>query len=222
MKRQYRKQAEQLYVALKAKNQTWTRNRDTLHCWARCFESLERDAEVSPKRIQRILNWYTTVGIGALYCPLVNTGESFCARFEDVADARVNLKTQTIHYYDDLIDYKFRKLKGSRIQQEYQFVTQRIEQQIQLVDDLTHGRKKLSKLLKAKRAKPVAKRGAKDQKRLGRLLIVNRELLYQLILERPGAKQELTVHMDKLFARKSFQRTMRRALRLKAAEVCPF
>ena len=141
----------------------------------------------------RVLDWYCQHGCGALYVPIVGTGESFCDRFDAIAESRSNLRNQQLIYFDDVLQYRFRKIQGSRVHQEYQQVSQRIEQQIKLVDDLVHKRRRLPK------AKPKAKATIRKQQReqLRELLIVDRDILWRLVMERPGVDLELAKYLDK-------------------------
>lgn len=186
MKKRFVRQARQLYRALKRRGQTWTRSSETLHGWARRFETLEFWDDVSRKRIQRVLDWYCKVGIGAIYCPIACTGDSFCDRFDEIEDARENLKSQAIRYFDEVLTYKIRPTRGSERQQECKRVCQKIEQQVEFVDALKHGRKKLPK------ANPVAKPRAKERKQLRRLLIIDRDLLWDLLMQQPGQAEAFT------------------------------
>lgn len=212
MKRKYIRQAKQLYKALKQKGQTWTRNRAQLTGWAVEFQEMREDEEISAKRIQRVLDWYCEHGIGALYVPLVGTAESFRARFDDVDEARERLADQELHYFDDYLDYRFSVGRGTPIQREYRQVMQKVEQQIQYVDDLAHNR------VKPPKRKAKAKRLKVEPKLLRRMVIVDREYLWGLLMLVPGAAQEFQNRLK----RDGLHKRIARHFDQSAAEEAPF
>jgi hypothetical protein len=196
-------QAQQLYGTLKRKGQTWSRNAATLAEWAEQFERLESTIG-SRKRIQRLLDWYTTKGCGALYVPLLGNGESFRQKFEQLDQARIRLKNQTLRYFDDVLDYNIiERPTGSRAQKECNRVMQRVQQQIQFIDDLAHGRAKLpppkaalrnghssnGHTTNGKATKPLTKA---ERELASNYLLISREAVWQLLMQNPANQEEFT------------------------------
>lgn len=215
MNQLYRRQAKQLYRALKARGQTWTRTRAQLTAWADQFRELREDEEVSAKRIQRALDWYCERGVGALYVPLVCTGEAFRERFDELDEARKRLKDQTLRYFDDVLDYRFSTCRGTPIQCEYRKASEKLQQQIELVDDLANSRVKLPKV---KKQKAVERPSKEEQRVLRRLLIVDRELVWRLLMDVPGAAEGFERRLKKA----GLHKRIRRYIKERETEAAPF
>lgn len=217
MKRKYIRQAKQLYKALKQKGQTWTRTRAQLTGWAVEFQEMREDEEISAKRIQRVLDWYCQHGIGAIYVPIACTGESFREKFDDIDEARKRLKGQPLRYFDDVLNYRYSVYRGTPTQREYRKASEKVQQQVELVDDLAHGR---AKLPKEKKRKAATERPTKKQQRmLRRLLIIDREILWSVLMDVPGA----AASFDRQLVEARVHRRWRRFLKRSAAvEEAPF
>jgi exonuclease VII small subunit len=161
MKR-HRQQAKQLYNALKDRGQTWTQSAATLKEWAEAFADLEDDVE-DRKRIQRVLDWYCSTGIGALFVPMAYTAQAFRTKFEQIDHARIRSKTQTLRYFDDFLDYEINERRsGTETQKECNRVLQKVQQQVEFVDALAHKRVKLP-TAKSARSRVVRKNTRTNQ-----------------------------------------------------------
>ncbi len=192
--RNHAKQAQQLYQALFHRGQTWTRNASTLSDWASQFEELLSNVG-SRRRIQKVLDWYCSQGCGALFVPLIGNAESFRTKFEQIDKARKRLKGQTLRYFDDVLQYEIcERQTGSQAQKECSRVMQRVQQQIEFVDDLAHGRIKLPKPKAASRNGHTSNGKAltkTEKQTLADWLIVSREALFQLMMQNPVNQKAL-------------------------------
>jgi hypothetical protein len=187
MRPRYKQQSQQLYQAMLAKKQTWSRNAATLQEWAEQFEQLEQEVG-SRKRIQKVLDWYCKFGCGALFVPLIGTAETFREKFQQLEGAMERLQGQQLRYFDDVVQYDIQERKtGSKAQRECSRVMQRVQQQIEYIDDLANGRTKLPK------AKPSRNGQASNGKlhiELKDYVLASREFLWQLIVANPAAEAE--------------------------------
>jgi hypothetical protein len=189
MNKRFKQQANQLYEALRTRGQTWTRNKATINEWADCFEELAE--ERNRKRVQKVLDWYCDHGCGAVYVPLLGGAEAFRDKFDQLTKVMKRMENQPLRYFDDILDYRITATHGSPIQREHQTVVQKVQQQIAFIDDLCHGRAKLPAVKAAMRKekksdeeKPLTK---KELERLSRLVIVDRDVLWSLLMQVPGS-----------------------------------
>ncbi len=189
-------QATQLYEALKAKGQTWTRNAATLDEWAAEFQKLESDIG-SRKRIARALDWYCNEGCGALFVPMALNAETFRSKFEQVDAARKRLKGQQLRYFDDVVKYQILpRNSGSVAQREYSACIQKVEQQIQFVDDLAHNRVKLPAVIRNGQPSSNGKLTKTEKERLADFCIVSRDHLLDLMMQNPEKQKEWDQWME--------------------------
>ena len=179
MKR-HRRQARQLYDALLEREQTWTRPTGVIDDeWATAFEELERDVG-DRKRIQQVLDWYCDHGCGALYVPMIGNAEGFRTKFEQLAKAMDRLDGQRLRHFDDLIQYEINERRGgTTAQKECSRVMQRVQQQVDFVDDLANGRHRLPALkasLRNGKAPPKATRLTEAERELAsKWVLVSRD-----------------------------------------------
>ncbi|MEX2310129.1 MAG: hypothetical protein WD738_21330 [Pirellulales bacterium] len=208
MKTRHKRQANQVYQALLAKQQTWSRPASTIDEWAEQFEELEADVG-DRNRIEKVLEWYCDHGIGALFVPMVGNAESFRSKFDSVEAAMNRLAGQRLRYFDKVLDYDIKERRdGTVAQKECSRVMQRVQQQIDFVDDLANGRKRLPNLkanLRNGRKPPTATALTAEEKEFAsRYVLASRELLYDLLLQNPAneAKLEQRIMSDKPFMRR--------------------
>lgn len=206
----HKRWTNQLLKALLAKGQTWDRDDATKDSWAEDFALLE--SEVGRERLERCLNWYCKDGCGALFVPLIGNAETFRCKFEQLDAARKRLRGKPLQYFDDILDYKIQSRRtGSKVQRQHARVMQKMQQRVQFIDDLAHGRAKLPpirptfKIHKPKQ-RPYSPFLAKARKRwneeqreqLDKLLEVDRDVMWKLLMENPTNQAAFHNHLEKV------------------------